>query len=58
MLLYKKKQIMLVDDADMTKINDFPDYLTLINKISIPMTEDLKSCINRSKNIDEITKKK
>ena len=53
----QKKQIMLVDDADMTKINDFPAYLTLINKISIPMTEDLKSCINRSKNIDEKTKK-
>ena len=51
------KQVMLVDDADLTKINDYPAYLTLINKISIPMTEELKSCINRSNNIDEQTKK-
>lgn len=52
----QSKQVMLVDDADLTKINDYPAYLTLINKISIPMTEELKSCINCSNNIDERTK--
>ena len=44
-----------MDNADLTKINIYPDYIALINR-TITMNSRLQSCIQASKIIDESTK--
>ena len=50
---YNTFSSFLVDDPDFSLINQFPEYLKLINHTYIINSEDLQLCINKSEHISE-----